>query len=127
MMFAYAADILSRMAAVLDKDDEAKKYAVLFNDIKVAFEKAYVDEDGRIQGKTQGGDALALHFDLLPEKMRVLAVKHMLDGIAAYKGHMSTGFHSTYRMMLELTRDGHNEIAYQLIKFSHVPVLGLFD
>jgi alpha-L-rhamnosidase len=124
MMFAYAADILSRMAAVLDKDDEAKKYAALFNDIKVAFEKAYVDEDGRIQGNTQAGYALALHFDLLPEKIRLLAVKHMLDGIVAYKGHMSTGFHSTYRMMLELTRDGHNEIAYQLINSRTLPSWG---
>jgi len=51
MMFAYATDLLSRMAAVLGKDDEAKKYGTLFNDIKVAFEKAYVDQDGRIQGK----------------------------------------------------------------------------
>jgi alpha-L-rhamnosidase len=124
MMFAYAADLLSRIAAVLGKDDEAKKYAALFNDIKVAFEKAYVDKDGRIQGNTQAGYALALHFDLVPEKMRLLAVKHMLDGIAAYKGHMSTGFHSTYRMMLELTREGHNEIAYQLINYRTFPSWG---
>ena len=124
MMFAYAADLLSRMAAVLGKDDEAKKYTSLFNDIKAAFEKAYVDQDGRIQGNTQAGYALALHFDLLPEKMRPLAVKHMLEGIAAYKGHMSTGFHSTYRMMLELTREGHNEIAYQLINHRTFPSWG---
>jgi alpha-L-rhamnosidase len=124
MMFAYATDLLSRMAAVLGHDDEAKKYTALFSDIKLALNRAYVDKDGRIQGDTQAGYALALHFDLLPEKMRGLAVKHMLDGIAAYKGHMSTGFHSTYRMMLELTREGHNEVAYRLINHRTFPSWG---
>jgi len=124
MMFAYATDLLSRMAAVLGKDDEAKKYAALFADIKAAFNKAYVDGEGRIQGDTQAGYALALHFDLLPEALRASAVKHMLDGIAAYKDHMSTGFHSTYRMMLELTREGHNETAYQLINHRTFPSWG---
>ncbi|HEV8486703.1 MAG TPA: glycoside hydrolase family 78 protein [Blastocatellia bacterium] len=124
MMFAYAADLLSRMAGVLGKEDEAKKYGLLFENIKLALNKAYVAEDGRIQGDTQAGYALALHFDLLPEKIRPLAVKHMLDGIAAYKGHMSTGFHSTYRMMLELTRAGQNDAAYQLINHRTFPSWG---
>jgi alpha-L-rhamnosidase len=112
------------MASVLGKDDEAKKYAALFGDIKNALNRAYVEENGRIQGDTQAGYALALHFDLLPESKRRLAVKHMLDAIAAYKGHMSTGFHSTYRMMLELTRESHNEIAYRLINHRAFPSWG---
>jgi alpha-L-rhamnosidase len=124
MMFAYATDLLSRMAAVLGKADEGKKYSMLFSDIKAAFNKAYVDADGHIQGDTQAGYSLALHFDLLPEKMREPAVKHMLEGIARYNGHMSTGFHSTYRMMLELTREGHNDIAYQLINHRTFPSWG---
>lgn len=123
-MFAHATDLLYRMAMVLGKEDEAKKYETLFRDIKAAFNKAYVAEDGRIQGNTQAGYALALHFDLLPEKARPLAVKHMLEGIAAYNGHMSTGFHSTYRMMLELTRAGHNETAYRLINHRTFPSWG---
>jgi alpha-L-rhamnosidase len=124
MMFAYATDLLARMANVLGKEEEAKTYKALFADIKTALNKAYVAEDGRIQGNTQAGYALALHFDLLPEKVRPAAVKHMLEGIAAYKGHMSTGFHSTYRMMLELTREGHNEEAYKLIKQRDFPSWG---
>ena len=124
MMFAYAADLVSRMAQVLGKDDEAKKHKQLFEDIKGAFNKAYVAEDGRIQGDTQAGYAIALHFDLLPEKLRPAAVKYMLEGIDRYKGHMSTGFHSTYRMMLELTGSGHNDVAYKLINNHTFPSWG---
>jgi alpha-L-rhamnosidase len=124
MMFAHAADLVSRMSQVLGKEDEAKKHRQLFEDIKTAFNKAYVAEDGRIQGDTQAGYALALHFDLLPEKLRPPAVKYMLEGIDRYKGHMSTGFHSTYRMMLELTGSGHNEVAYKLINNHTFPSWG---
>lgn len=124
MMFAYATDLVSRMAKVLGKDDEAKKHRRLFEDIKAAFNKAYVAEDGRIQGDTQAGYALALHFDLLPEELRPPAVKYMLQGIDRYKGHMSTGFHSTYRMMLELTASGHNDVAYKLINNHTFPSWG---
>jgi len=124
MMFAYAADLVSRMSQVLGKDDEAKKHKQLFEGIKAAFNKAYVAEDGRIKGDTQAGYALALHFDLLPEKLRPAAVKYMLEGIDRYKGHMSTGFHSTYRMMLELTGSGHNDVAYKLINNHTFPSWG---
>ena len=124
MMFAYATDLLARMAAVLGKEAEAKKYGSLFDEIKARFNNAYVADDGRIQGDTQAGYALALHFDLLPEKVRPLAFKHMLDGIARYNGHMSTGFHSTYRMMLELTRAGRDDAAYDLVNNRTFPSWG---
>ncbi len=124
MMFAHASDLVSRMARVLGKDDETKQHRHLFEDIKTAFNKAFVAEDGHIQGDTQAGYALALHFDLLSEKMRPLAVKYMLEGIDRYKGHMSTGFHSTYRMMLELTASGHNDVAYKLVNNHTFPSWG---
>lgn len=124
MMFAYATDLVSRMATVLGKSAEAQQYGALFNDIKVAFNKAYVTDDGHIEGNTQAGYALALHFDLLPVPKRAAAVQYMLAGIDTYKGHMSTGFHSTYRMMLELSRAGHSDVAYRLINNTTFPSWG---
>jgi alpha-L-rhamnosidase len=124
MMFAHATDLVARMATVLGKEDEARELGALFDRIKAAFNAAYVSEDGRIEGQTQAGYALALHFDLLPESKRGAAVDHMLEGIAAYNGHMSTGFHSTYRMMLELTRAGRSDVAYQLINHTSFPSWG---
>lgn len=113
-MFAHSTDLVARMARVLGKADEAKKYAELFDRIKAAFNAAYVDADGRIAGDTQAGYALALYFDLLPASLRPAAVNRMVAGIDAYKGHMSTGFHSTYRMMLELSRADRTDVAYKL-------------
>jgi alpha-L-rhamnosidase len=124
MMFAYATDLVSRMAAVLGDSAEATQYRSLFSDIKSAFNSAYVTPDGHIAGNTQAGYALALHFDLLPEDKRAAAVAHMLEGIDAYRGHMSTGFHSTYRMMLELSRAGRSDVAYKLVNTTTFPSWG---
>src|SRR5207247_8531634 len=124
MMFAYATDLVSRMAGVLGNDAEARQYGALFTDIKAAFNAAYVTDDGHIEGNTQAGYALALHFGLLPEGKRAAAVSDMLAGIDAYHGHMSTGFHSTYRMMLELSRAGRSDVAYRLINNTTFPSWG---
>jgi alpha-L-rhamnosidase len=124
MMFAYATDLVSRMAVVLREDADAKQYGALFGDIKAAFNAAYVTEDGHIEGNTQAGYALALHFDLLPEEKRAAAARYLIEGIDAYHGHMSTGFHSTYRMMLELSRAGRSDVAYELINATSFPSWG---
>ncbi|MGE5360764.1 MAG: glycoside hydrolase family 78 protein [Bacteroidales bacterium] len=113
-MFAHSTDLVARMARVLGRPDDAAKYGRLFEDIKAAFNQAYVQPDGRIEGDTQAGYALALYFDLLPEPMRPKAVDRMVAGLDRYNGHMSTGFHSTYRMMLELTRARRSDLAYKL-------------
>jgi alpha-L-rhamnosidase len=124
LMFAHSADLTAQMAAVLNQTEDAARYRKLFDDIKAAFNKAYVAADGRITGNTQAGYALALHFNMLPEGKRPQAVKFMLDGIKAYQGHMSTGIQATYRMMLELSRAGHHDIAYQLINQTSFPSWG---
>ena len=65
--FAHSTRIVAKMAAVLGRDAEAGKYAQLAEEIKDAFNRAFVAPDGRIQGDTQAGYALALRFNLLPE------------------------------------------------------------
>ncbi len=119
--FAHSTEIVGKMAAVLGRKDDAERYARLFADIKAAFCNSFVAPDGRITGDTQAGYALALHFNLIPNSQREAAVRHMIEGIARYKGHISTGIQSTIRMMLELTRTGHNDLAYTLINNRSMP------
>ena len=123
--FAHSADLLARMAAVLGRADDARQYRELFAQIKEAFNRAYVAPDGQIQGNTQAGYALALHFDLLPESLRPAALEHLLNAFEPYRGHLSTGFHATHRLMLELTRYGRTEEAYRLLNLRDFPSWGL--
>ncbi len=122
--FAHSTEIVAKMARVLDRKEDAAKYDKLFNGIKAAFNRAYVDADGRIKGDTQAGYALALHFNLLDESMRPKATAHLLEAIKRYNGHPSTGIQATHRMMLELTRNGRHDEAWRLINLRTPPSWG---
>jgi alpha-L-rhamnosidase len=56
-----------------------------------------------------------LNYDLLPETIRPLAARHLVEGIHRYHGHLSTGIQTTHRAMLELSRSGHHDLAFQLL------------
>ncbi|MCL5096397.1 MAG: family 78 glycoside hydrolase catalytic domain, partial [Candidatus Omnitrophica bacterium] len=123
--FAHSTEIVAKMAQVLGRQAEADQYGQLFDQIKAAFNKAFVGEDGTIQGNTQAGYALALHFNLLPDALRAKAARHMVDGFARYNGHMSTGIQSSHRLMLELSRDGYHEEACRLVQLRDFPSWGM--
>jgi alpha-L-rhamnosidase len=122
--FAHSTEIVAKMARVLDRKEDAAKYGKLFEDIKAAFNRAYVSPDGRIKGNTQAGYALALHFNLLDESLRPKATQLMIEAIRKYKDHPSTGIQTTHRMMLELTRNGRHDEAWRLVNLRTVPSWG---
>ncbi|MGH9703605.1 MAG: alpha-L-rhamnosidase C-terminal domain-containing protein, partial [Candidatus Acidiferrales bacterium] len=122
--FAHSTELLSKMAAAIGRQDDARHYAELFSQIKSAFNQAFVKPDGRIVGDTQSAYALALDFDLLPENARWQAVDHLLEGLQRYHGHPSTGIHGTRSLMLELTAYGHNDEAYQVLNLHSFPSWG---
>ena len=122
--FAHSASLLAQMCAVLGMDDDAARYEKLAADITRAFQEKFVRKEGEVKGDTQAGYALALHFGLLPEDVREAAAAKMVEAVHAYDDRISTGFQSTYRMMLELTRWGYNDLAYQLVESTRFPSWG---
>lgn len=122
--FAHSAELVSKMAAVLGRESESRRYRDLFERIKTAFNHAYVKADGGIEGDTQAGYALALNFNLLPEPLRAASARRMVDGFTRYEGHLSTGIQSTHRLMLELSRNGYVDEAYRLLNLRSFPSWG---
>jgi len=122
--FAHSTEILSKMAGVLGKKEDAERYGRLAVDIRKAFVKNFVRPSGEIDGDTQSGYALALNFDLLPEAMRTDAAQRMVEAIRRYDGRMSTGFQSTLRMMMELSRYGFADVAYAIAESHRLPSWG---
>ncbi len=122
--FAHSTEILSKMAAVLGRTDDATRYGRMARGIKAAFNKRFVRPDGTIEGNTQAGYALALRFNMLPDAMRSKAAAHMVREFKRYAGHMSTGIQTSHRLMLELTRTGYNDEAYRLVTLRSFPSWG---
>ncbi len=122
--FAYDASLIARIAGVLGHDKDAERYGRLFDKIRQAFQAQFVSEDGRIHGDTQTCYVLALRFGLLPEALRPLAAKHLVDDIAAKGGHLSTGFVGVGYLCPVLTEAGYNDVAYRLLLNDTFPSWG---
>ena len=119
--FARSTDLLARMASVIGKDEDAQKYKRLFDEIKAAFNKEFVAEDGRIKGNTQTCYLVALSFHLLPEDKQSKAVEYLVDDIKGRAMHLSTGFVGVHELLPVLTKYGHVDVAYALLNQDTFP------
>ena len=122
--FARCARLMSRMAAILGKKEDAARYAGLFDSICGAFNEAYVDDEVRVKGDTQTAYLLALEFELLPEGKREAAARHLMEAIERRDGHLSTGFLGVGHLLPALTNSGLNDAAYRLLLNETFPSWG---
>ncbi len=122
--FAHSADLVAQTATVLGKTGDAEKYCRLHEQIKDAFNQAYVLSNGRIRGDTQTVYVLALRFNLLPEALRAPAARHLVEDIESRGWHLSTGFVGTKDLMTVLTDTGHLDVAYHLFHNRSFPSWG---
>lgn len=113
--FAYSTHLVAKSCRALGRVEDADKYDRLFADIKDAFNKRYVAEDGRIKGNTQCDYAMALKFDLLPDNLKPEAARYLEEDIKAKGGHLSTGFVGVSYLLPVLTQAGKADTAYELL------------
>jgi alpha-L-rhamnosidase len=122
--FANSARLVSKMAAVLGKADDARVYEQLFQQVRGAFQREFVGADVRIKGDTQTVYLLALRFDLLPETQRALAADHLVKDIEKRGTHLSTGFLGVSHLNPVLTEIGRLDLAYKLLLNDTFPSWG---
>lgn len=119
--FAYSARLLADAAAVLGKTSDAAGYAGLARHVKAAFQNEFVTPSGRVGPNTQTAYVLALHFDLLPESLRPLAVERLVKEIRQSHYHLTTGFVGTPYVCHVLSRYGYTDVAYELLNQERYP------
>jgi alpha-L-rhamnosidase len=122
--FAYSTRFVAKMAAAIGRTEDAKKYEQLFEQIKQAFNKAYVAQDARIKGDTQTCYCMGLHFDLLPADKREPAARHLVEDLKKRDWHLSTGFVGLSYLLPALTETGNLDIAYRLLTADTFPSWG---
>ena len=122
--FAYSTRLLSEMAAAIGKTEDAKKYQELFEQIKQAFNKAYVSDDARIKGETQTCYCMGLYFDLLPNEKRQRATGYLVEDVRKHDWHLTTGFVGLSYLLPALTETGNLDVAYRLLNQDTFPSWG---
>lgn len=118
--FAYSTNLLQKTAEILDKQDDAVKYASLLKNIKNAFQKEFVTPNGRLASNTQTAYSLALAFDLLPESIAKKAAERLANDVRSFK-HITTGFVGTPLISNVLTEYGYTGLAYMLLNRKEYP------
>lgn len=113
--FAHTADLMAKIAGVLGRKADARKYRGLHRRIVGAFVRAYATPAGRVVGHCQTAYLLALAFDLLPPRLRPNAFAHLVDLIEARGCHLTTGFVGTPLLLPVLTRFGRTDLAYKIL------------
>lgn len=113
--YAHSTQLLINAARVLGKSADVDHYEALLKRIKAAFLREYVTPTGRLVSGTQTAYVLALHFDLLPEELREQAAQRLVQNIAMYRNHLTTGFLGTPFLCHVLSRFGYDDVAFTLL------------
>jgi alpha-L-rhamnosidase len=119
--YAYDAGIMARVAAVLGRPDEAREYTSMREKIAAAFRHRFVTPEGLVTSGTQTSYVLALHFGLLAEETRPVAVRELVRDIEKRGFHLATGFVGTPYLLDVLEDNGRLDIAYKLLEQETFP------
>jgi alpha-L-rhamnosidase len=118
--YKYSSGLLAEIAKILGKNEDAKKYAALSENIKNAFIGEFVTPSGRLISHTQTAYSLALAFDLLPENLIPAAAKYLADDVKKM-GHLTTGFVGTPLLCKTLSDRGFEDLAFMLLNRKEYP------
>lgn len=147
--WAYDVAMMQQMAAATGRTEDATKYAHLHDQLKAAFQHAYVRPDGTIGTvdrypsippptlhpdagdanrdrfvETQTGYVLALHMDLLPQELRAPAARRLVRMIHDNHWLLGTGFLGTPYLLEVLSDAGYSDVAYRLLLNTEYPSWG---
>ncbi|NBB73558.1 MAG: family 78 glycoside hydrolase catalytic domain [Bacteroidetes bacterium] len=118
--FAHSAHLVAQAARTLGREDEARAYQQLFEQVRRAFQAEFVTPRGRLTSGTQTSYVLALSFDLLSPEMRPVAARRLAADVRA-RSHLTTGFLGTPDLMHTLSAHGFWDEAYDLLLRTEYP------
>ena len=122
--FAFVCKLMSEMANVLGKMKDQKKYEHLYEKVKTAYLKAFVNEEGQVKGGTQTAYCVSLEMDLIPPSLQEKTGKFLVKEIMARNGHLSTGFLGIRELLPALSKINRHDVAYKILLNDTFPSWG---
>lgn len=120
---AHSADLLSRMAGALGKEEDEKHYKQICQAFRQAWQERYLLPDGTTICDTQTSYTLGLAFSLFPEELEEPAAERLQTLIRSDGYHMKTGYSGIGYLLPALTNSGMAETAYQMLLLEEYPSL----
>ena len=118
--FYRSASLMSRIAQILNRPQDAARYGALAENVKKAYRFTCMSE-GRITSDRQCAFVRPLAFGLL-EGDEIRAAADALNALVEKNGyHLNTGFLSTPDLCRVLAENGHVDTAYRLLLQEEAP------
>ena len=124
--YYYDTRIVARVAKIIGKTDDARKYSERAERIKKAFIAKYLDKKtNQYATGSQTSNAAALHLGLVPEDRIPAVLKNLVDEIMIkHEGHLSTGILGTNALEQILGELGRVDVMYKIATRTTYPSWG---
>ena len=120
--YAWDAQLMAKMADVLGKSEDVKKYNDLYKIEKEYFIELYINDDGSLKNPTQTACLFVLKLHLFPnDESKLIITKQLLENIKSSEDKLQTGFLGTAIILQTLSDIGFSNIAYQLLFQNGLP------
>ncbi|GKX65769.1 alpha-L-rhamnosidase [Inconstantimicrobium mannanitabidum] len=113
--YCYSSMLVAKAAKVLGKEEIAKEYEKLSNEVREAIRDEYFSKNGRMTINTQTALIIALFMDIAPEEKRERVANDLREKLKKDKNHLKTGFVGTPYFCKVLSENGSNDLAYTLL------------
>ena len=118
---AYVALLLSKMSADIGENDIAKKYDMVYNQYKKAWQDHFINEDGSIDCWLQSVYTLGLAYGLYPEELEEQGAACLNSAVVANDYHLNTGYVGTQFLLPVLCKYGYVDTAYRILQQDTYP------
>ena len=119
--YAYSTELVSRSAAVLGFDEDAKAYSALHRRIVEHFSLEFMTPNGRLASPTQTAQVLALMFELVEGDTRKRVASDLARMIEDNGFKLTTGFVGTPYLCHVLSQNVYLDVAYKLLLQQEYP------
>lgn len=117
-----SARLVAEIAKIIGKSEDHQKYMLIHENVKKAFQKEFIEENGFLKELSQTAIVLAIAFNLLPEELVAQNAQALVKNIVEKHGnHISTGFVGTPLILDVLTMTGYVDEAYNLLTQTTFP------
>ncbi|KAA6300087.1 MAG: hypothetical protein EZS26_003769, partial [Candidatus Ordinivivax streblomastigis] len=125
--YYYDALLMSKIAHLLGKHDDAHQYAALSDTIKNEFNKHFFNPQTFTYGLDsvyQTYQLLAIAGDIVPEESRDATLKTIVDDIQKRDNHLNTGLIGTKYLWRVLSDAGYDDLAFSVATQETYPSYG---
>ena len=124
-------EVVSRIAEILERPDDASRFAEHATEIRSSFNdrffdpNAYVYTTSTVDEYRQTSNVFPLAFGMVPEHRRRVVVANLVsDVMETQGGHLNTGILGTKYLLGTLTENGFGNVAYTLASQETYPSWG---